>query len=154
MRQLSISIVLFGLVGLGGCGGDGANTPTLGTVIGKVTVGGQPLADAVVTFTPVAGGRPSSGTTGSDGTYTLLYNVDNAGATIGQHTVMVTAGGEGAGDYEGDDPTVTEDEDEDEGEDEGEDEDEGDAGGLPAAAADGSLKKDVSAGANTINIEL
>jgi hypothetical protein len=138
VRYLCVSIALFGLCGCGG----GADVPTLGTVTGKVTVDGQPLAGAMVTFSPVADGRPSSGTTGSDGTYTLQYNVDNAGATIGQHTVMVTAGGEDAGDYEGDDPTVTEDEGE------------GDAGGLPAAAADGSLKKDVSAGANTINIEL
>jgi len=111
VRYLSISIALFGLAGLCGCGGGGgASIPALGTVTGKVTVGGQPLANAVVTFTP-ASGRPSAGTTGSDGTYKLMYNVDNAGATIGEHTVLVSAGDD-SGDYEGD------------GEDEG-DEDEG-----------------------------
>ncbi|MEO2025569.1 MAG: hypothetical protein ABGZ23_06760 [Fuerstiella sp.] len=151
MRYLSISIALFGLAGLCGCGGGGgASIPALGTVTGKVTVGGQPLANAVVTFTP-ASGRPSAGTTGSDGTYKLMYNVDNAGATIGEHTVLVSAGDD-SGDYEGD----GEDEgDEDEGDEDEGDEDEGDAaGGLPAAASDGSIKKDVSAGANTIDIEL
>ena len=124
-----------------GCGGGGANVPALGTVTGKVTADGQAVANAIVTFTP-ADGRPSSGETGADGTYTLMYNVDNAGATIGQHTVLVTAGDE-SGDYEGDDPSVTEDDDEGEG-----------STGLPEAASDGSIKKDVVAGDNTINIEL
>ena len=139
MRQLSLSIVFLGLMVACGCGGGGADIPALGTVTGKVTAGGQPVAGAIVTFTP-ADGRPSSGQTGADGTYTLMYNVGNAGATIGKHTVLVLAADD-SGDYEGDDPSVTEDEG-------------GGTAGLPEAASDGSITKDVAAGANTINIEL
>lgn len=133
MRQLSLWIALLGLVGLCGCGGGGADVPDLGGVTGKLTVNGQPLANAVVTFNPVADGRPSSGVSDSDGTYELMYTVDNAGATIGQHSVVVTAGGAG-GDYEGDAPEKT--------------------AGLPASASDGSIKQDVKAGDNQINIDL
>jgi hypothetical protein len=142
VRQLSSSIALLGLMVACGCGGDGPDVPALGTVTGKVTTGGQPVVNAIVTFTPASGGRPSSGQTGTDGTYTLMYNVDNAGATIGQHTVMVTGAGE-SGDYEGDDPSVTEDDEEGEG-----------STGPADAASDGPIKKDVAAGPNTINIEL
>ncbi len=111
--------------------------PDLGTVSGKVTLDGKPVAGAMVMFKPVASGRSSSGTTSSDGSYELQYTVDNAGAMIGEHTVsvIVEAGEE---DYEGDE----------EGEDVEAD------SGLPPSATDGSIKQTVKAGANTIDIAL
>jgi hypothetical protein len=74
-----------------GCGGSGGGPP-LGTVSGVVTLDGQPLADATVTFTPAAG-RPSQGFTGSDGRYTLAYTVEQPGAMVGDHVVRISTEG-------------------------------------------------------------
>jgi hypothetical protein len=71
---------------LGGCGGSGAK---LSKVTGKVTLGGQPLADALVTFSP-SGGSPSAARTGPDGTYTLIYSKGINGAVVGEHTVTIS----------------------------------------------------------------
>lgn len=62
-------------------------------VTGKVTVGGQPLANALVTFTP-ADGSPSFGRTDAEGNYSLIWASQGGrpieGAQIGEHTVMIT----------------------------------------------------------------
>lgn len=59
-------------------------------VSGKVTLDGQPLSGARVTFTPVGAGSSSSGVTDSDGHYELSLSRDIEGAVIGEHTVSVT----------------------------------------------------------------
>lgn len=69
-----------------GCGGSGAK---LGKVTGKVTLGGQPLPDALVTFSP-EGGSPSAGLTSADGSYTLIYSKGVNGAVVGKHTVTIS----------------------------------------------------------------
>ncbi|MCA9086161.1 MAG: carboxypeptidase regulatory-like domain-containing protein [Planctomycetaceae bacterium] len=121
---------------LPGCGG-GANLPELGLVTGKVTSGGQPVVNARVTFTPKEG-RPSTGLTDADGLYALNYTVEAAGAMLGQHTVTVVAV-EPEGSYESDEERAKK----------------AAAGaGLPAAAKDGSITKDVKSGSQEINIEL
>lgn len=74
-----------------GCGGGGGGPP-LGRVSGVVTLDGQPLADATVTFTP-ATGRPSQGVTGSDGRYTLAYTAEQPGAMLGDHVVRISTEG-------------------------------------------------------------
>jgi hypothetical protein len=74
-----------------GCGGSGGGPP-LGKVSGVVTLDGQPLADATVTFTPAVG-RPSQGVTGSDGRYTLAYTADQQGAMVGEHVVRISTEG-------------------------------------------------------------
>jgi hypothetical protein len=74
------------LIGAAGCG-DGR---TAGTVSGKVTVKGQPLADIGVNFEPQGegAGRGSFGRTDSSGSYTLHFiDNDQAGAMVGQHQV-------------------------------------------------------------------
>lgn len=78
----------------GGCGGGGAVAP----VSGRVTLGGQPLADAVVTFQPireqdaaaqVVGG--SVGRTDASGRYELrLVAPDKPGAAVGKHRVSIS----------------------------------------------------------------
>jgi hypothetical protein len=78
------------LVGSGGAAGCGAKKPPLGRVTGKVTLAGQPLADALVMFSPVEGGSPSAGRTAADGTYTLIYARGINGAKIGEHTVTIS----------------------------------------------------------------
>ena len=76
---------------LAGCGGSG---PKLGRVKGRVTLGGQPLEEAEVTFQPTAeGAAPSAGTTDADGRYELRYTFDTKGAVPGEHVVTITTGG-------------------------------------------------------------
>jgi len=68
-----------------GCGTSG---PRLAPVTGKVTLDGQPVANAVVTFTPAGGGIASSGITNENGEYQLVCQ-QGRGAVIGQHKVSV-----------------------------------------------------------------
>ncbi len=65
--------------------------PPLGEVTGTVTLDGQPLPRALVTFVPIAGpGRTSYAYTDSDGRYSLAYLRDITGADVGQHVVRIT----------------------------------------------------------------
>ena len=131
------SMILFCLLPfVCGCGGGVADQPELATVSGQVTLGGQPLPNVILTFKPVGEGRSSSGVSDDDGYYSLQYTANAEGAMIAKHSVKVAVVDEdnGDGDYA--------------------------AGGgqtdskLPASATDGSMEKEVKAGANTINIEL
>ena len=116
-----------------GCGGPPSDQPDLGEVSGKVTVDGTALANATVTFTPTGKGRPSTGTTDSEGYYELMYTLEASGAAMGEHVVTIGLQTDEE-DYESDNA------------------DEGSS--LPPAASDRSLKKTVEAGSNTIDIEL
>lgn len=70
-----------------GCGpADGLH---LATVTGTVTLEGQPVPEAVVMFTPEAGGG-SSGVTDVDGRFQLTYNSDRQGAVVGKHQVRIS----------------------------------------------------------------
>ncbi|MGQ9506075.1 MAG: carboxypeptidase-like regulatory domain-containing protein [Thermogutta sp.] len=87
-----------------GCGSRG---PRLAVVKGRVTLDGQPLANAIVTFTPVAGGPASTGTTNSNGEYELACQLGR-GAVVGQHKVSVRSQPPvptGAGAVSSDDPS-------------------------------------------------
>jgi hypothetical protein len=66
-------------------------------VSGRVTLNGQPLAHASVTFQPLMSGRnhdpgPGSGAfTDADGRYALkLIGTDTRGAVVGKHLVRIT----------------------------------------------------------------
>ncbi|MCA9049044.1 MAG: carboxypeptidase regulatory-like domain-containing protein [Planctomycetaceae bacterium] len=135
-RNLLCSFI--GLALLTGCGGAPSDMPPLGTVTGTVTVDGQPLANAMVTFTPAEGGRPSTGMTGPDGAYALKYTADHMGAAIGKHFVTV-----GKLQAEGSYESGKEAEQKDDA-----------PSGLPAAAGDRSITKDVAAGDNKVDISL
>jgi len=74
---------------LAGCGK--SDRPALGQVTGHVTLAGQPLAGALVLFTPAGPGRTSQGITDRDGRYELTYLRDIKGANLGRHTVRITA---------------------------------------------------------------
>lgn len=86
------------LVALVGCG-----RSDLGTVTGTITLDGEPLADALVMFTPITGGRPAAGRTDSQGNYELVHDRNSQGAVFGEHVVEVSTGDELAND----DDTVT-----------------------------------------------
>jgi hypothetical protein len=59
-------------------------------VTGTVTLAGQPLTDALVTFTPVSSGTPSSARTDSAGKFELIYTKGVKGAEQGEHIVTIT----------------------------------------------------------------
>jgi len=84
---------LLALAFLTSCGN--GDRPPLGTVHGTVTLDGNPLAKATVSFHPVGGGRQSSDRTDKEGHYKLTYLRDLLGAKIGPHKVTIrTAGAE------------------------------------------------------------
>ncbi len=82
------------LVLICGCGSGG----NVASVSGKITLGGQPLADATVTFQPVqVANGPALATTGSvgktnaDGRYELrVIATDKPGAAVGEHRVTIS----------------------------------------------------------------
>ena len=96
--RFAASTLLLGL--LIGCGASG---PETSTVEGTVTLDGQPLAGALLIFTPqgTAGGRMSGGQTDAQGHYELTYSRDQMGAVPGEHKIEITTYGQG----EGDEPT-------------------------------------------------
>jgi hypothetical protein len=81
------------LVAIAGCGGANTNP-----VSGTVTLDGEPLADALVMFTPMTGGRPAAAKTDSQGRYELVFSRDASGALEGEHLVAITTGDEIAND--------------------------------------------------------
>lgn len=81
-----LAVVSLVCVCLTGCGESG---PDVATVKGTVTLDGEPLEGAMVTFQP-ENGRPADGTTDSQGQYELLYTAGKPGAKIGKHTVTIT----------------------------------------------------------------
>lgn len=87
MKPLLSVICSVGCLFLVGCGSGG---PELGEVSGQVTMDDQPVPNAVVTFTPVDGGRPSTGATDENGNYTLAFG-KQPGALVGTHKVSVTS---------------------------------------------------------------
>jgi hypothetical protein len=85
------------LASVAGCS-DGL--PPLGKVGGLVTLDGRPLAGADVFFVPVGGGIQSYGCTDAKGRYRLSYSGrkgPGAGAILGRHRVMISAGNPQAG---------------------------------------------------------
>ena len=87
-RLLTATVVLLAL----GCGSN-----KFAPVSGTVTLNGQPLANASVSFQPVAPGGTveagvgSSGKTGPNGEFTLVSSTGQTGAVVGQHRVRISA---------------------------------------------------------------
>jgi hypothetical protein len=82
------------LLSLGGCGEDAPEN--VGRVSGKVTLDGQPLPGALVTFSPVkSGGAAALGKSDGEGQYSLYYTSGIEGAEIGENRVSVSTFNEG-----------------------------------------------------------
>lgn len=78
---------------IAGCSGQG-DRPDIGKVTGIVTLDGQPLPNASISFNQ-AGFRPSVGQTDEQGKYELIYIRDVKGAAVGEHLVKIKVFGEG-----------------------------------------------------------
>jgi len=113
-----------------------SRTPAnVATVKGKVSLGGQPLPDATVMFTPEATtGSPSAGRTNAAGEYELVYTREVKGAEKGDHSVTISTYASAT-----DDPPAPEAPEK-----------------VPFAYREGDkkLKATVNAGANEINFDL
>jgi hypothetical protein len=78
---------------LAGCG----SGPKYAPVSGRVTLNGKPLANATVSFQPIAhegsieAAPGSSGKTNANGEYTLSVSPSQSGAWVGKHRVMVSS---------------------------------------------------------------
>ena len=84
------------LAGISGCGGIECFPVT-----GTITLDGNPLADARVSFMPDDElGVPTMGVTDTGGVYTLRQTADQNGAPAGSYTVRITTYREGKPDAE------------------------------------------------------
>ena len=92
-------VMVLGLALFGGCGSDdpGIPIPELAPVTGVVTLDGQPLEGATITFEPAdlsLDRRESRAVTDSNGKYELVYVDDVKGAVMGPLTVRINKMGE------------------------------------------------------------
>ena len=90
MHKIQLVGGILMLVSLVCLGCDGGDLPDLANVEGIVTLDGQPLPNAVLTFQPESAGRPSFARTDEKGRYELIFTAGNEGATLGKHTVTIT----------------------------------------------------------------
>lgn len=97
LRRLLLPTVLVGLLGvgllgvglLGGCGGSAG--PELAPAQGTVTLNGQPLAGARVTFvSQQEGGSVGVGTTDAEGHYEISFTAKRMGAMVGPTLVRIS----------------------------------------------------------------
>lgn len=77
------------LISIVGCSNNPAKYPETGAVSGTVTLDGEPLEGAAVSFIP-AEGRPSKGKTDAQGKYVLRYAGGIQGAMLGPCKVSIT----------------------------------------------------------------
>lgn len=87
-----IGLLLLGIAvaGLAGCGNNSG--PALGQVTGTVTMDGQPLPSAMVSFYPDTGGRSAHGMTDDSGKFLLRYTGMKDGALVDTHKVKIETG--------------------------------------------------------------
>src|SRR6476619_2717432 len=78
-------------IALAGCDQGG---PQVAPVHGRVTLNGQPLANADVEFQPDDKQRGSTGRSGPDGRYSVIFKRGQPGAIVGPHTVHISVSNE------------------------------------------------------------
>uniref|UniRef100_A0A7C4QMT8 Carboxypeptidase regulatory-like domain-containing protein n=1 Tax=Schlesneria paludicola TaxID=360056 RepID=A0A7C4QMT8_9PLAN len=88
-RFLASVILSAATLGFAGCGGQLADAPKTVPVSGTVTVDGQPVSGANVTFIPTSPGvHGAAGSTDANGRYTLFVG-NNKGAMPGSYKVTI-----------------------------------------------------------------
>ncbi len=85
---LNITLMTFCLSFLG-CGDADSDQPELGLVNGIVSLDGEPLDGASVTFLPDSG-RQATATTDADGNYELIYIRTTKGCKLGHNKVVIS----------------------------------------------------------------
>lgn len=86
MKSWTLSVILAVSGVFAGCGPGG---PEIASVEGRVTLDGEPLANAAIVFIP-EDGRPAGATTDKDGHYVLNFTEGRSGAIPGKNLVRVT----------------------------------------------------------------
>ncbi|MGQ0633683.1 MAG: carboxypeptidase regulatory-like domain-containing protein [Planctomycetaceae bacterium] len=80
-------LLALSFLAVAGCGrGD------LGYVTGKVTLDGEPVEGAFVTYSPKAAGSPAYGRTDDDGEFYLMFSRTVKGASLGENNVTIKTG--------------------------------------------------------------
>ncbi len=130
--NVRFSAIFLVCLSVAGCGQKN-DRPPLGLVKGTVTLDGEPLAEANVSFSPKEGGRTSTAVTNDSGEYELKYTTTAKGAKIGEHTIRVSTFQQG-GDEPDSPPGVPEK--------------------VPKKYEKEPITQDVATGENTIDIEL
>src|SRR5262245_17357041 len=80
-----VALILLATV-VAGCNNSG---PEIAPVHGRVTLNGQPLANADIQFQPDGAKRPSMARTDAQGGYELVYRRGQSGAIVGTHSVRI-----------------------------------------------------------------
>jgi len=88
ISKMCIFSLLFTVVAVVGCGGGDEDLPGVVPVSGKVTLNGEPLKGASVTF--MGPGRPCYGATGEDGAYTIKDLNGREGCPVGKYKVIIS----------------------------------------------------------------
>lgn len=88
-RVLVVGLALL----IAGCGG-GSDGPSLIDVEGTITLDGEPLGNAAISFLPAGAGvdgtSPSYGKTDANGQYSLEYSISESGAIAGKYRVAIS----------------------------------------------------------------
>lgn len=90
MRRCLRAVGLTVLAVVLGCSGSDRNRPQTANAGGRVTLSGQPVADATVTFSPEGPGRAASGKTDAEGKFTLSTTNTIEGVVPGTYGVAIS----------------------------------------------------------------
>ncbi|MEW4563718.1 carboxypeptidase-like regulatory domain-containing protein [Bremerella sp. JC770] len=89
LNQWQQYVPLLGVLAIAAAGCGQPTYDGIGEVQGTVTLDGQAYPNALITFSPVGGGRPSNGLTDEQGNYQLIYIRTQKGAEAGRHSVKI-----------------------------------------------------------------
>lgn len=89
IHSLAALVLATSLFCCSGCGG-GVDGPPMASASGVVTLDGNPVEGATVSFTPKGKGTVSLAMTGADGRFKMMTAAGKDGAAVGEHGVTVT----------------------------------------------------------------
>ena len=89
-RCFLVSLAAGIAIGVAGCGSAPKEGPETVKVTGTVTLDGEPLAGAYVTFSPKTAGPPAFGETDGQGRFSLQTFEPGDGAIAGKYLITVT----------------------------------------------------------------
>ena len=87
MRRTPVALLCWFLLATTSCG-----PSNLAEVRGKITLDGNPLANAFVVFAPTQSGTTSYGKTDTAGEYRMTFTDRQSGAWLGENLVRVSTG--------------------------------------------------------------